>query len=140
MLFLKTFHYKKDKKCKSFSIFFLKKDNKIFFFYFKKFPRHKHAKWPPIDLTPWTLTLTLNEGHTLGNVLRSVIMQNPQVAFCGYSLPHPAEDQMHLRIQTVEGKVIYQWVLTTVWVRLSKLLGLLLTNSFSNNFFLYFNL
>jgi len=44
-----------------------------------------------------------NEGHTLGNVLRSVIMQNPQVAFCGYSLPHPAEDQMHLRIQTVEG-------------------------------------
>merc|ERR1712008_133589 len=44
-----------------------------------------------------------NEGHTLGNVLRSVIMQNPQVAFCGYSLPHPAEGQMHLRIQTVEG-------------------------------------
>ena len=76
-----------------------------------------------------------NEGHTLGNVLRSVIMQNPQVAFCGYSLPHPAEDQMHLRIQTVEGKVIYQWVLTTVWVRLSKLLGLLLTNCFSNIFF-----
>jgi len=43
-----------------------------------------------------------NEGHTLGNALRSVIMQNPQVTFCGYSLPHPAEDQMHLRIQTVE--------------------------------------
>lgn len=43
------------------------------------------------------------EGHTLGNALRSVIMQNPQVIFCGYSLPHPAEDQMHLRIQTVEG-------------------------------------
>ena len=32
--------------------------NKIFFFYFIKFnPRHKHAKWPPSDLTPWTLTL-----------------------------------------------------------------------------------
>jgi len=44
-----------------------------------------------------------NEGHTLGNVLRSVILQNPQVVFCGYSLPHPAEDQMYLRIQTVEG-------------------------------------
>ena len=28
------------------------------FFYFIKFkPRHKHAKWPPSDLTPWTLTL-----------------------------------------------------------------------------------
>ena len=43
------------------------------------------------------------EGHTLGNALRSAILQNPQVVFCGYSLPHPAEDQMHVRIQTVEG-------------------------------------
>jgi DNA-directed RNA polymerase I and III subunit RPAC2 len=44
-----------------------------------------------------------NEGHTLGNALRSVILQNPQVLFCGYSMPHPAEDQMFLRIQTAEG-------------------------------------
>ena len=30
----------------------------IIFFYFIEFkPRHKHAKWPPSDLTPWTLTL-----------------------------------------------------------------------------------
>ena len=29
-----------------------------FLFYFIKFkPQHKHAKWPPSDLTPWTLTL-----------------------------------------------------------------------------------
>merc|ERR1719278_980116 len=27
---------------------------------------------------------------------------NPRVMFAGYSIPHPAEDQMHLRIQTVE--------------------------------------
>ena len=43
------------------------------------------------------------EGHTLGNALRAVILQNPEVIFCGYSLPHPAEDQMHVRIQTTEG-------------------------------------
>merc|ERR1712026_438799 len=43
------------------------------------------------------------EGHTLGNALRSAILQNPQVEFCGYSMPHPAEDQMHMRIQTVKG-------------------------------------
>ena len=54
LLFLKTFHYKNDKKCKSISIFFLKNNN--IFFYFIKF-RHKHAKWLPSDLTPWTLTL-----------------------------------------------------------------------------------
>ena len=44
-----------------------------------------------------------NEGHTLGNALRAVILQNPEVIFCGYTLPHPAEDQMHLRIQTIAG-------------------------------------
>ena len=43
------------------------------------------------------------ETHTLGNALRSVILQNPNVLFCGYSMPHPAEDQMFLRIQTVDG-------------------------------------
>lgn len=43
------------------------------------------------------------ETHTLGNALRSVILQNPNVIFCGYSMPHPAEDQMFLRIQTAEG-------------------------------------
>ena len=43
------------------------------------------------------------ESHTLGNALKNVILQNPRVTFCGYSIPHPAEDQMFLRIQTVEG-------------------------------------
>eukprot|EP00095_Tigriopus_kingsejongensis_P011055 snap_masked-scaffold23_size669530-processed-gene-1.6 protein:Tk11055 transcript:snap_masked-scaffold23_size669530-processed-gene-1.6-mRNA-1 annotation:"dna-directed rna polymerases i and iii subunit rpac2" len=41
------------------------------------------------------------ESHTLGNALKNVILQNPAVSFCGYSIPHPAEDQMFLRIQTV---------------------------------------
>ena len=42
------------------------------------------------------------ENHTLGNALRHVLLQNPRVMFAGYSIPHPAEDQMHIRIQTVE--------------------------------------
>jgi len=41
-----------------------------------------------------------HEDHTLGNALRHIIMKNPAVEFCGYSIPHPAEDKMHLRIQT----------------------------------------
>ena len=55
------------------------------------------------------------EGHTLGNSLRSVIMQNPQVVFCGYSLPHPAEDQMHLRIQTIEKVDAQDALLKGIW-------------------------
>lgn len=44
-----------------------------------------------------------NETHTLGNALRFAILQNPQVMFCGYTMPHPSEEKMYLRIQTVEG-------------------------------------
>ena len=44
-----------------------------------------------------------NEDHTLGNMLRYIIMKNPRVEFCGYSIPHPSEYVMNLRIQTVDG-------------------------------------
>ncbi|EEH41261.1 hypothetical protein PAAG_03547 [Paracoccidioides lutzii Pb01] len=54
------------------------------------------------------------EDHTLGNALRYVIMKNPkfltyssiirspEVEFCGYTMPHPSEAKMNLRIQTYE--------------------------------------
>ncbi|KAF7117514.1 hypothetical protein CNMCM5793_006536 [Aspergillus hiratsukae] len=42
------------------------------------------------------------EGHTLGNALRYAIMKNPQVEFCGYTIPHPSEAKMNLRIQTYD--------------------------------------
>ncbi|KAI0224743.1 DNA-directed RNA polymerases I and III subunit RPAC2 [Lamellibrachia satsuma] len=41
-----------------------------------------------------------NEDHTLGNALRYMIMKNPQVDLCGYSVPHPSEKKINLRIQT----------------------------------------
>ncbi|XP_014469866.1 PREDICTED: probable DNA-directed RNA polymerases I and III subunit RPAC2 [Dinoponera quadriceps] len=45
----------------------------------------------------------LDEGHTLGNALRYVISQYPKVTMCGYTLEHPAESKMLLRIQTKGG-------------------------------------
>jgi DNA-directed RNA polymerase I and III subunit RPAC2 len=47
------------------------------------------------------------EDHTLGNALRYIIMKNPDVEFCGYSIPHPSETKMHLRIQTYDGVSVY---------------------------------
>lgn len=47
------------------------------------------------------------EDHTLGNALRYIIMKNPDVEFCGYSIPHPSEAKMHLRIQTYDGVSVY---------------------------------
>ena len=52
-----------------------------------------------------------NEGHTLGNPIRTIMMQQQEVLswshgfregveFCGYSVPHPVEAKMHLRVQT----------------------------------------
>jgi DNA-directed RNA polymerase I and III subunit RPAC2 len=44
----------------------------------------------------------LNEGHTLGNALRYIIMKNPDVEMCAYTIPHPSEPKMNVRIQTYE--------------------------------------
>ncbi|KAK4190392.1 putative DNA-directed RNA polymerases I and III subunit RPAC2 [Podospora australis] len=49
-----------------------------------------------------------NEGHTLGNALRYVIMKNPEVEFCAYAIPHPSEAKMNVRIQTYEGTTAIQ--------------------------------
>ncbi|CAG7929522.1 unnamed protein product [Penicillium olsonii] len=42
------------------------------------------------------------EGHTMGNALRYAIMKNPAVEFCGYTIPHPSDAKMHVRIQTTD--------------------------------------
>ncbi|CAI5723101.1 unnamed protein product [Hyaloperonospora brassicae] len=44
-----------------------------------------------------------DEDHTLGNALRYVLMRNPDVEFCGYTIPHPSEPKMHVRLQTRQG-------------------------------------
>ncbi|KAJ6446366.1 DNA-directed RNA polymerase I and III polypeptide [Purpureocillium lavendulum] len=48
----------------------------------------------------------IDEGHTLGNALRYVIMKNPDVEFCAYAIPHPSEPKMNIRIQTYEGLAV----------------------------------
>jgi len=51
------------------------------------------------------------EDHTLGNALRYMIMKNPATEFCGYTVPHPSDELIRLRIQTRGG------VLATVVLR-----------------------
>uniref|UniRef100_A0A8C5WQZ8 DNA-directed RNA polymerases I and III subunit RPAC2 n=1 Tax=Laticauda laticaudata TaxID=8630 RepID=A0A8C5WQZ8_LATLA len=54
------------------------------------------------DKTCITFVLN-NEDHTLGNSLRYMIMKNPEVEFCGYSITHPSESKINFRIQTRGG-------------------------------------
>lgn len=47
------------------------------------------------------LTFVLrDEDHTLGNALRYILMRHPDVKFCGYSIPHPSENVMNIRVET----------------------------------------
>ncbi|EIE22071.1 RBP11-like subunits of RNA polymerase [Coccomyxa subellipsoidea C-169] len=41
-----------------------------------------------------------DEDHTLANSLRHLLNRNPHVSFVGYSIPHPSEKVVNLRIQT----------------------------------------
>ncbi|KAF1743764.1 hypothetical protein MXB_5103 [Myxobolus squamalis] len=41
-----------------------------------------------------------NEDHTLGNILLLDVSAN--VNFTGYSIPHPSDVKMNLRIQTID--------------------------------------
>ncbi|CAK4686305.1 hypothetical protein LEN26_006854 [Aphanomyces euteiches] len=45
-----------------------------------------------------------DEDHTLGNAVRYMLMRNPDVDFAGYTIPHPSEPKMHVRVQTQPSK------------------------------------
>jgi DNA-directed RNA polymerases I and III subunit RPAC2 len=45
-----------------------------------------------------------DEDHTIGNALRHILIQNSSVQFAGYSVPHPSEPIVHIRVQTVPTK------------------------------------
>jgi DNA-directed RNA polymerase I and III subunit RPAC2 len=49
----------------------------------------------------YSRTFTINnEDHTLANALRYLLMKNPDVIFCGYTIPHPSEIKVNFKIQT----------------------------------------
>ncbi|EXB30489.1 hypothetical protein L484_006039 [Morus notabilis] len=51
------------------------------------------------DHTKSTFSLT-DEDHTLANAVRFSLNQDPRVTFSGYSIPHPSDNKVNIRIQT----------------------------------------
>ncbi|MCJ1339978.1 DNA-directed RNA polymerase II core subunit [Bachmanniomyces sp. S44760] len=50
---------------------------------------------------PSSSIFTFNkEDHTLGNLLRSRLLQSENVTFAGYKVPHPLFPKFELRVQT----------------------------------------
>ncbi|KAF0988234.1 hypothetical protein HZS_6254 [Henneguya salminicola] len=43
-----------------------------------------------------------NEDHTLGNVLVQYLQKIDNVNYSGYSIPHPSDVKMNVRIQTID--------------------------------------
>ncbi|CRG95671.1 DNA-directed RNA polymerase I/III subunit, putative [Plasmodium gallinaceum] len=41
-----------------------------------------------------------SEDHTLGNCLRCILLQKEGVEFAGYTVPHPTQAEINVRIQT----------------------------------------
>jgi len=54
------------------------------------------------DLSAATYQI-FDESHTMGNALRWMLMKNSKVEFCGYSVPHPSENLIQLRVQMYDG-------------------------------------
>ena len=53
------------------------------------------------ERTPHTATFTiLLEDHTLGNIVKMMLLRNPKVRFAAYRKPHPLENKIEIRIQT----------------------------------------
>ncbi|AES77837.1 putative DNA-directed RNA polymerase [Medicago truncatula] len=51
------------------------------------------------DLSKSTFSL-VDEDHTFANSVRFILNQDPRVTFCGYSIPHPSENRVNVRVQT----------------------------------------
>jgi DNA-directed RNA polymerase I and III subunit RPAC2 len=49
-----------------------------------------------------------DEDHTLGNAMRHILIQNAKVGFAGYSVPHPSEPVVHIRVQAQPGTTAVQ--------------------------------
>ncbi|KAL1133628.1 hypothetical protein V6Z11_A12G052700 [Gossypium hirsutum] len=56
------------------------------------------------DNSAATFSLT-DEDHTIANAVRFTLNQDPRVTFCGYSIPHPSEARVNIRVQTTGGAV-----------------------------------
>ncbi|XP_050387036.1 uncharacterized protein LOC126803295 isoform X1 [Argentina anserina] len=42
----------------------------------------------------------IDEDHTFANAIRYTLNQDPRTSFCGYSIPHPSDNRVNVRIQT----------------------------------------
>ncbi|KAE8258661.1 hypothetical protein A4X13_0g1535 [Tilletia indica] len=68
---------------------------------FMLMPGEKRVEIKEDTRIPNTVVVVLNkEDHTLGNMIRHAVLNQPSVLFAGYKVPHPLEPRTLVRIQT----------------------------------------
>ncbi|KAI0222836.1 DNA-directed RNA polymerase II subunit RPB11 [Lamellibrachia satsuma] len=68
---------------------------------FLLFEGEKKVTYEKDTKVPNAVVFTVNkEDHTLGNMLTTQLLKDPQVLFAGYKIPHPLENKFVLRVQT----------------------------------------
>jgi DNA-directed RNA polymerase II subunit RPB11 len=45
------------------------------------------------------------DDHTLGNLICSRLVDDPEIAFAAYKVPHPLKRSVEIRAQTIDGPV-----------------------------------
>ena len=81
----------------------------------------KNLQIHAVDDSASNATFTFyKEDHTLGNLLRNTLVKNKEVEFCAYSVPHPSEPYMNVRIQSVKDNVEAKTLLRHSLKRIAK--------------------
>jgi DNA-directed RNA polymerases I and III subunit RPAC2 len=47
-----------------------------------------------------------NEDHTIGNLLRWILLKDERVEFASYAIPHPSDNRIHVRVQTLNDSAV----------------------------------
>jgi len=61
------------------------------------------------------------EDHTLGNVVRMQLLEDPRVNFAGYLMPHPLEHKIEIHVHTTPDSNPADAVITTCNTLIDKL-------------------
>jgi DNA-directed RNA polymerase I and III subunit RPAC2 len=78
------------------------------------------------------------EGHTLGNFIRSILRNIEMIDYSGYSVPHPSEDILNIRITSKSEMDHVQLII--LGIKISSELSILVDNFFLLAFENYFRL
>ncbi len=75
-----------------------------------------------------------DSGHTIGNLLQKQLLKDPYVTFAGYTVPHPLETKMIIRVITSEKspREIMSNAFNAILEQLDKLQGLIETTKKSH--------